>query len=141
MRVGMRGIRVGMQGIRVGMRGITVGIREITVILCENLCVYCFASISPSSFYGQLPGYHLHVLCLAYQAHEFSSKEMRTCGQYKISYSCICVWCESGELGRRRSSSFPCVAPVVETLSSGRVTFRILSSISDGAPLRKQPMA
>ena len=45
--------------------------------------------------------------------------------QSKISYSCICVWCESRELGRRRSSRLLCVTPVVETLSSDRVTFRI----------------
>ena len=32
---------------------------------------------------------------------EFSFKKMRTWGQSKISYSCICVWCESGELGRK----------------------------------------
>ena len=63
---------------------------------------------------------------------------MRTWGQSKILYSCICVWCESGKLGRRRSSRFPCVTVVVETFSSDRVTFRIPSNINDGAPLRKQ---
>ena len=26
----------------------------------------------------------------------------------------ICVWCELGELGGRRSSRFPCVIPAVE---------------------------
>ena len=60
-------------------------------------------------------------------------------GQSKISYSCNCVWCELGELGRRRSSRFPCVTPVVETFISGRVSFRISLNINDGAPLRKQP--
>ena len=47
---------------------------------------------------------------------EFSFKETRTLGQYKISFSCICVWCESGELGR-------------------------MSSSNDGSSLRKQPVA
>ena len=70
---------------------------------------------------------------------EFSFKKMMTKGQSKILYSCICVCCESGELGRRRSSRFLCVTPVVETFSSDRVTFRIPSNINDGAPLRKQP--
>ena len=54
---------------------------------------------------------------------------------------CICVWCESGELGRRRSSRIPCVTRVMETFPLDRVTFRISSNINDGAPLRKQPTA
>ena len=66
---------------------------------------------------------------------------MRTWDQSKISHSCICVWCESGELGRRRSSRSSCVTPVVETISSDRVTIRIPSNINNGAPLRKQPKA
>ena len=66
---------------------------------------------------------------------------MKTWGQAKVSSSYICVWCESGELGRRRSLRFSCVTPVVETFSSYRVTFRIPSNINDGAPLRKQPTA
>ena len=70
---------------------------------------------------------------------EFSFKKMRTWGQSKISYSCICVWCKSGEFRRRRSSRFPCVTPVVET--SDRDTIRIPSNINDGAPLRIQPTA
>ena len=82
-----------------------------------------------------------HTFFAFYQADEFSFKEMRTWGQSKISPSCICVWCESGELGRRRSSRFPCVTPVVETFSSDRVTFRIPSNMNDGVPLQKQPTA
>ena len=35
-------------------------------------------SISPSSFYGQLPDYQSHVFCLVYQVDEFSFKEMST---------------------------------------------------------------
>ena len=66
---------------------------------------------------------------------------MRTWDQSKISYSCICVCYESGELGRRRSLRFPCVTSVVETFSSDRVTFRMPSNINDGASLRKQPTA
>ena len=57
-----------------------------------------------------------------------------------LSY-CICVWCESGELGGRRSLRFPCVTPVVETFSSDRISFRTPSNISNTAPLRKQLMA
>ena len=70
---------------------------------------------------------------------EFSLKEKRMRGHSKISYSGICVWSKSGELGRRRSSRILCVTPMVESFSSGRVAFRILSNINDGAPLRKQP--
>ena len=81
-------------------------------------------SISPSSIYGQLSISHTF-FCLAYQVDEFSFKDMRMRGQSKISYSCICAWSESGELGRRRSSRFLCVTPVVET-SSGGVTFKIM---------------
>ena len=56
-------------------------------------------TISPSSFYGQLPDYYSHVFCLVYQVDEFSFyyshvfylvyqvdefsfKEMRTWGQF-----------------------------------------------------------
>ena len=66
---------------------------------------------------------------------------MRTWGQSKISCSCICVWCESRELGRRRSSRFLCITRVVESFFSDRVTFRIPSNINDGAPLEKQSTA
>ena len=76
-----------------------------------------------------------------YQVDEFSLKEMRTWDQSKISSSCICVWCESGELGCRRNSRLPCVNPMVKIFSSDRVTFRILSNINNKAPLQKQPTA
>ena len=69
---------------------------------------------------------------------EFSFKEMKTWGQSKISTFCIC---ESGELGRRRISIFPCVTSGVETFSSGTVTFRIRSNINDEALLWKQSTA
>ena len=52
----------------------------------------------------------------------------------------VCAWCESRELGSKGSSRFACITPVVETFSD-RVTFRIPSNISDGAPLQKQPTA
>ena len=96
-------------------------------------------SNSPSSVCGQLPDYYSHLFYFVYQVDEFSFREMRTWSQSKISYSCICVWYESGELGRRRISRFPCATPVVETCSSDRVTSRILPNIIDGAHLRKQP--
>ena len=40
-------------------------------------------SISPSSFYGQLPDYWSHVFSLIYPVDEFSFKEMKTWGQFK----------------------------------------------------------
>ena len=95
-------------------------------------------SISPSSFYGQLPTYYEHVFSLIYQVDEFSLKEMWMWGQSKISSYCFCVWRESRELGGRGSSRFPCLIPMVET-SSDRVKFRIPSNTNDGAPLQKQP--
>ena len=51
----------------------------------------------------------------ASQVDEFSLKEMRMWDQSNITSHCICFWCQSGELGGRRSSRFPCVTPVVET--------------------------
>ena len=69
---------------------------------------------------------------------EFFLKEMRTCGQPKISSHCFCVWCESTEPGSSGISRFPCVTLVVET-SSDRVKLRIPSNINDGAPAWKQP--
>ena len=139
--MGMRGIRVGMRRIRVRMQGIRVIFVRIFVIIASAKLPAREGRISPSSCYWQLPNYQSHVFCLAYQADEFSFKEMRTWGHSKISYSCVCVWCESGELGCNRSSIFPCVTPVVETFSSDKATFRIPSNINDGAPLRKQPTA
>ena len=56
----------------------------------------------------------------------------------------FCIWCEYRELGREGKgggrgggSGFSCVTPLVETFYD-RVTFRIPSNISDGAPLQKQ---
>ena len=76
-------------------------------------------------------------------------KEMRTRGESKIS-SYWFFWCKSGELGGRGSPRFPCVATVVKNFSSdlqsynnvfGRVAFRLLSNIHDGALSQKQPTA
>ena len=53
----------------------------------------------------------------------------------------FCVWHESRESGGGGSSRFPCVTPVVETVYSNRVAFRILSNINDEAPPQKQPTA
>ena len=74
-------------------------------------------SISPFSFYGQPPNFWSQVFSLAYPMDEFSFKEMRMWDQSKFTSYCIFVCCESGELGGRRSSRFPCVIPVVETSS------------------------
>ena len=38
---------------------------------------------------------------------EFSFMEMRAWDQFKIKSYCICDWCESGEIGSRRSSRIP----------------------------------
>ena len=47
------------------------------------------------SNYGQLPEYWSHFSSLIYLVDEFSLKEMKTWGQFKISSYCFCVWCES----------------------------------------------
>ena len=57
------------------------------------------------------------LVSLAYPLDEFCFKEMRTWSWSNITSHCICVWCESGELGGRRCSRFPCVTPVVESSS------------------------
>ena len=79
-------------------------------------------------------------------------KEIRTRGDFKISFSCFCVSYKSRELGGRwvgrgrGSPRFSCLTPAVESFlrstSSynkllGRVAFKILSNIHDGALLRK----
>ena len=46
-------------------------------------------SISPASFYGQLPEYWSHVFSLIYPVDEFSFKAMKTWGQSKISSYCF----------------------------------------------------
>ena len=72
-------------------------------------------SISPSSFYRQLPDYQSHVFSLIYPKDEFSFKEMKTWGQSKISSYCFCVWCESEELGGRGSDDDPLYRHIVYT--------------------------
>ena len=79
------------------------------MFIASTKILECKGSISQSSFYGQLPNYQSHAFCLVYQVDEFSFKEMRCWGQHKISSYCISVWCESGQLGGRRSSKFPCI--------------------------------
>ena len=64
-------------------------------------------SISSFSFRGQPPDYQSHIFSLAYPVDEFSFKEMRTWDRFKITFYCICDWCESEESGGR-SSKFPC---------------------------------
>ena len=46
-------------------------------------------SISPSSFYGQLPDYWSQAFSLIYPVDEFSFKEMKTWGPSKISSYCF----------------------------------------------------
>ena len=50
-----------------------------------------------------MSNYYSHVLSLIHPVDEFSFKEMRTWGQFKISSGCLCVLCESKELGGRVS--------------------------------------
>ena len=96
-------------------------------------------SISPFSFYGQPPDYQSNAWSLDYPVDEFSCQEMRTWFWSKITSCCICVWCESEEIGGRRSPRFPYVTPVFEIFSLDRVSLRIPSNINDVVPLRKQP--
>ena len=46
-------------------------------------------SISPSSFYEQLPNYWSHFFSLIYPVDEFSFKEMKTWGESKMSSYCF----------------------------------------------------
>ena len=96
-------------------------------------------SISPSSFYGQVPDYQSHLFSLAYPLDEFSFVEMITLGQSKISSVCFHVWCESGELGGRKTFRGR-LTQVVETFSD-RVAFRIRSNIPMELLCKKQPTA
>ena len=50
---------------------------RIFVFIASARTPECEGSISPSSYYGQLPDYKSHEFCLVYQVHEFSFKEMR----------------------------------------------------------------
>ena len=43
--------------------------------------------------------YYSQAFSLIYPLDEFSFKEMRTWGQFKISSGCLCVLCKSKELG------------------------------------------
>ena len=67
----------------------------------------CKGSISSFSFWGQPPDYQSHIFSLAYPVDEFSFKEMRRWDRFKITFYCICDWCESEESGGRSSRS-PC---------------------------------
>ena len=45
-----------------------------------------------------MDNYYSHVFSLINSVEEFSFKEMRMWGQFKISSGCLCVLCESKEL-------------------------------------------
>ena len=84
---------------------------------------------------GMLPDIPGNVL-----KHSLLLKEMRAQGQSKISSCCFFFWCKSRELGGRGSPKFPCVTSIINYSYNkllGRVAFRILSNIHDGALLRK----
>ena len=61
-------------------------------------------------------GKWLTVISLIHLENELSFREMRMCGQYKISFCCICDWCESREMGGRGSVRLP--TPMVESFSA-----------------------
>ena len=69
----------------------------VSYVLAESLKPK--GSISSSSFYGQWADYCSHVFSLIHPVGEFSFKEMRTWGQPMTSFCCLCVSCESRELG------------------------------------------
>ena len=55
-----------------------------------------------------MSNYYSHVFSLIRLVDEFSFKELRTWGQFKISSGCLCVLCESKELGGRVSCFVLC---------------------------------
>ena len=61
--------------------------RKIVLFIASSKIPEPEGSISPSSFYGQLPDYQSHVLI--YSVGEFSFKEVKTWGQSKISSYCF----------------------------------------------------
>ena len=69
----------------------------VTTLLEEKIVCFiafakaseCEGSISPSSFYGQLPDYQSHFFGLTYQVDEFSFKAVKTSGQSKTSSYCF----------------------------------------------------
>ena len=96
-------------------------------------------SISPFSFHGQLPDFTRFLTWLTSGWVLLQWNE--NVGSVQILSYCICVWCESGELGSRRSLRFLYVTPVVETFSSDSISFRTPSNINNTAPLWKRLMA
>ena len=71
-------------------------------------------SFPSSGFYGQLAGYYSHDFSVIHPANEFSFKEMRTWGQFKISFCCLSVRCKSGKMGVGRVQD----SPMVESFSA-----------------------
>ena len=59
----------------------------------------------PSSYPTFMGNYYSHIFSLIHPVDEFSLEEMRTWGQFKISSGCLCVLCESKELGGRVSTA------------------------------------
>ena len=58
-------------------------------------------SVLSFSFYGQLPDYWRHVFSLTYPVDGFQGNE--NVGSVQDIILFFCVWCESRELGGRRS--------------------------------------
>ena len=77
------------------------------------------------AFIGNCPTISHTLLVLSiYPVDEFSLNKNEDLGSVQNFALLFLIWCESRELGDRRSSGFPCVKPVVRR-SSARVTFRI----------------
>ena len=69
---------------------VTTGLEEKIVLFNASAKIpECEGSISPSSFYGQLLDFQLHVFSLIYAVSEFSFKGVKTWGQSKISSYCF----------------------------------------------------
>ena len=56
-----------------------------------------------ASYHPAFVGNYSRVFSLINPVDEVSFKEMKTWGQFKISSGCLCVFCESKELGGRVS--------------------------------------
>ena len=63
--------------------------REYLIFIASAKIPERKGSISPSSFYGQLPDYWSRVFSLVYPVDECSFKEMKMWGQSEISFYCF----------------------------------------------------
>ena len=92
-----------------------------------------------SAFIGSCPATSHLFLALATQWMSFPSRKWER-GVGPRLHLIVFVWCESGEIGRRRGSRFLC-HPSGGIFSLDRVALRIPSNIKDRVPVQKQPTA